>query len=409
MRYSTPTMLAESAGHLTHIEDVILYHGAKGAMDAIESLGAIIDSLSGKSRANDIDVNLKFDGAPAVFCGIDPDDGEFFVAKKSLFNKVPKVYKTHQDIDDDTSGDLNAKLHVALDRFAELGIRNVLHGDFLFTKSDLKVKTIDGVAMVTFQPNTIVYAVPIDSPMGKDILAAEVGVVWHTTYSGPSLAELKPGPTADIDYLKKSSKIWMQQAHIKDLSGEILLTPEQVKQFKKDLKDAEKIVKQIGKNTLDVLMKNPKFASTLETYNNSKVRQGEFINDPTKHIKGLLDWFEAKFQKDYESKKSERGKKSAMERRDKIMEFFSSENRKNLILIYELQKKLVDIKLEVMKHMNDVSKIKTLVRTTNGFEYVGHEGFVVYDKAHGGSMLKLVDRLEFSHNNFSPDILKAWH
>jgi len=394
-------------GHLTHVEDTILYRGVQGVKDAIDSLEGVIDMMSGDAN-KPYDVNIKFDGAPAVFCGIDPDDGQFFVAKKSLFNKVPKVYKTPEDVKADTSGDLQSKMLAALEYFKNLNIKGVLHGDFLFTKSDLKVKTIDGVKMVTFQPNTIVYAVPVDSDLGKEIMQAEVGVVWHTTYSGNSLDSLEPGPTADISQLSKTPKVWMQQAHLRDLSGNILLTSADAKVLKRKVNEARKILKQIGKSTIDVLLKNPKFAGQLETFNNTRVRQGEFIKDPKKHVEKLLDWFDERFRKDIDSKKSERGKTSARARRDTIMEFFSEENKKNLIKIYELQKSIVEAKLMIMKHLDNVSKISTLVRTRDGFEYVGHEGFVVYDHKNAGSMLKLVDRLEFSHNNFSNDILHGW-
>jgi len=399
--------LTESAAHLTHFEDTILYGGAKATLDAIESLEAILDSVSGSAK-KEIDVNVKMDGAPAVFVGTDPEDGQFFVAKKSIFNKVPKVYKTHEDIDADTKGDLNKKLHIALDELAPLGIKGILHGDFLYAKDDLEIKEIDGTMMITFQPNTIVYAVPVDSPLGKKILKSKIGVAWHTEYTGDSLSTLQAAGSADISYLSERPSVWMQQGKVRDLSGNIMMTADDSKVLRKKLSNCSKLVSQIGKNTLDFLQQRPEIARTLETYNNSKVRKGEFIKDPKQHVKGLLAWLEEKHNKDIDSKKSERGKKTARARRDAVMEFFSKDNVKNLIKIYELQKNLVDVKLAIMQHLNHLGNFKTLVRTVKGFEYVGQEGFVIYDR-HGSSMLKLVDRLEFSHNNFSDDVLKPWH
>ena len=158
--------------HMTHIEDRVLYGGVKGAREAIFALRGMRDMLAGQSSKT-TDVTVKWDGAPAVFAGIDPTDGRFFVAKKGIFNKNPKVYKTNADIDADTSGDLSSKLKVALAELSKLGIKNVVQGDLLFT-DDVSKETIDGEAYYTFQPNTIVYAVPVNSDLGKKINKAKI-------------------------------------------------------------------------------------------------------------------------------------------------------------------------------------------------------------------------------------------
>ena len=117
--------------------------------------------LGGK---HDGSVSVKWDGAPAIFAGIDPRNGNFFVAKKGIFNKSPKVYYTAADVDADTSGDLATKLKDALKYLPELGIKGVIQGDFLYGKGDLKQQKIKGESYITFHPNTIVYAVPAGTP-----------------------------------------------------------------------------------------------------------------------------------------------------------------------------------------------------------------------------------------------------
>ena len=97
--------------HMTHIEDKVLYGGVDGTRQAILALRSLRDMVGGVKDGN---VSVKWDGAPAIFCGNDPRDGKFFVAKKGIFNKSPKVYKTDSDINADTSGDLNLKLKAAL-------------------------------------------------------------------------------------------------------------------------------------------------------------------------------------------------------------------------------------------------------------------------------------------------------
>ena len=76
--------------HMTHIEDKVLYGGVNGTRQAIFALRDMRDML----RWDGGRVSVKWDGAPAVFAGTDPSDGKFFVAKKGIFNKNPKVYKT---------------------------------------------------------------------------------------------------------------------------------------------------------------------------------------------------------------------------------------------------------------------------------------------------------------------------
>ena len=97
--------------HMTHIEDKVLYGGVKGTREAILALRSLRDTLGGE---HDGSVSVKWDGAPAVFAGTDPRDGRFFVAKKGIFNKSPKVYKSDMDVDNDASGDLADKLKDAL-------------------------------------------------------------------------------------------------------------------------------------------------------------------------------------------------------------------------------------------------------------------------------------------------------
>ena len=174
--------------HMTHIEDKVLYGGVNGTREAIMALRSLRDMLGGQ---HDGRVSVKWDGAPAIFAGIDPRDGRFFVAKKGIFNKSPKVYKTDADIDADSSGDLNTKLKLALQFLPELGIKGIIQGDLLYASDDLKTERIKGQSYVTFHPNTIVYAVPNNTDMAKEIKASKIGIVWHTTYTGSSFESLR--------------------------------------------------------------------------------------------------------------------------------------------------------------------------------------------------------------------------
>jgi len=172
------TYLTETKNtHMEHIEDNVLNGGVQGARESIKFLRSLRDMLSGSSGSA-VSVSVKWDGAPAIFAGNDPSDGRFFVAKKGIFAKNPKVYKTPEEVDADTSGDLATKLKLALAHLPALGITGVIQGDFLYSKSDLKTVTFKGEKYLTFHPNTIVYAVPAKSQLARRIRSSKIGIVW---------------------------------------------------------------------------------------------------------------------------------------------------------------------------------------------------------------------------------------
>ena len=88
-------LLTEDKGgknlHLEHIEDEILNYGIDGGRASINFIQSLRDMLSGEARSS-INMTVKWDGAPAIFAGIDPEDGRFFVARNSVFHVDPKLY-----------------------------------------------------------------------------------------------------------------------------------------------------------------------------------------------------------------------------------------------------------------------------------------------------------------------------
>ena len=400
--------LTEASGknvHMTHIEDRVIYGGVKGAREAIFALRGLRDMLASGS-AGRTNVTVKWDGAPAVFAGTDPRDGRFFVAKKGIFNKDPKVYKSYEDIDADTSGDLAKKLKAAFTELQKIGIKGVLQGDLMFTKGDLKTKNIDGEKFITFQPNTIVYAVPSNSDLGKQIARAKVGIVFHTSYTGKDFESMKASYSIDIKSLRKSSSIWFDDAGVKNLSGTATLTAGETKEVTAAISEAGKIFQKISGSTLRELDANPDLASKIETFNNTIVRTGKRIGNTTKHVDDLLAWFDSRYTKELEKRSTDRGKETVLQKRSETLKFFSPENKKNLILMFDLMNAIVDAKLLIISKLDDLKQMNTFVLTRNGFKVTGQEGFVAIDDK--GGAVKLVDRLEFSYNNFSPDTIKGW-
>ena len=387
--------------HMTHLEDKVLYGGVNGTRQAIFALRDMRDMLSGKKEGN---VSVKWDGAPAIFAGTDPRDGQFFVAKKGIFNKNPKVYKTPAEIDADTSGDLSAKLKDALKYLPALGIKGVIQGDFLFGRGDVKTKNIDGKKYVTFHPNTIVYAVPFEQ--SSEIRAAKIGIVWHTTYTGKNFESMRASFGVDVKSLKKSLNVWSQDAFLRDVT-KATMTKSETDSVNETLSEIGTLFRSIAGSTLRELETNQELAQHIETFNNTYVRRGEIIKNEVAHAEKLIRWIKDKYQKEADKRKTEAGKSTQMKKRDDLLKFFSPKNKSNLVNMFRLQKLMVIAKLKLINKLNDLQSLDTFVKTRKGYKVTGAEGYVAIDKLSGGAV-KLVDRMEFSYNNFSPDVVKGW-
>ena len=395
--------------HLEHLEDEIINYGVDGGRAAINFLRSLRDMLAGASRSS-VNMTVKWDGAPAIFAGIDPEDGKFFVAKKSVFNVNPKLYKTDAEIDTDLSGALVGKFKVALSELSKLGIKDVLQGDLMFT-DDVETTKIEGESYYTFQPNTIVYAVPLDSKLGKIIRRAKIGIVWHTTYTGDALQDMKAKFGVNISGLNTPTTVWMDDATYKDTSGKSTFTSEETVKVTAVLSQVGKTFQRISGPklrsfiALQESMTGNLAGASLKTYNNSKVRAGEKISNPGAHAKGYEKWVTDSIQKQIDKVKSPAGKKKY----ENIQKEYMREVKKhtgNLKEIITFQNLLVDAKMQIVKKLNSVKGLTdTFIKTKNGFKVTNPEGYVAIDRVSGGAV-KLVDRMEFSFNNFTA--IKAW-
>ena len=396
--------------HLEHIEDEILNFGVDGGRAAINFLRSLRDMLSGSARSS-VSMTVKWDGAPAIFTGIDPSDGKFFVAKKSVFNINPKLYKTDAEIDADLSGELNAKFKVALSEFSKLGIKGVLQGDLMFVKDMVEKEKIDGVNYYTFQPNTIVYAVPVDSELGQFINKSKIGVVFHTTYEGKELQDMKAKFGADISKLNKTSSVWVDDATYKDVSGTATFNAKETEAITAILSNVGKTFQRINAPMLRKFLKLQEsltgnlVGASLKTFTNTKVRQGEQVKNPKKHA---LD-YATHVQKHFDKMISKVKTPAAKDRYKKQQQEYVREFRKhanNLGNIVLFQNLMIDAKMQIVRKLNSVKGLTdTFIRTANGYKVTNPEGYVAIDRVQGNAV-KLVDRMEFSYNNFTA--LKAW-
>jgi len=386
--------------HLEHIEDEVLNRGVSGARDAINFLQSLRDMLAGHSQSK-VNVTTKWDGAPAVFCGINPENGKFFVGTKGVFNANPKLNYTDKDIDaNHTSEGLNSKLKVALRYLPKLGIKGVLQGDMMFAKGDIDKKVIDGQSYITFQPNTIVYAVPSDAKLARMMLDAQMGIVFHTSYTGKTMADMKASFNIDIGHLTTTKDVWFRDASFTDASGTATFTAEETAAITGILSQAGRTFQSINPLNLNRISNSEIIMTYIKTFNNTKVRAGQAIRDTRAHTFELTRWVEAKLNKDITDAKKEETKKKRIKEKTEIMRFFNNAS-KDLKAIFDLMNFLVNAKNMIVKKLQQMKQVtNTFLRTDDGFKITNPEGFVAVDRLKGNAV-KLIDRLEFAHANFN--------
>ena len=393
---------------MEHLEDNVLNGGVDGARQSINFLQSLRDMLAGHSNVK-LNTTVKWDGAPAIFAGIDPRDGKFFVAKKGIFNKNPKVYKTPAEVRADTSGDLAEKLLICLKYLPELGIKGVIQGDLMFTQSDLTVQEIGDEPCVTFHPNTIVYAIPTKNKLAKQIQSAKMGIVWHTTYAGKSFETMKASFGKNIKgKLTPSKNVWFDDATYRDVTGTATMTSEETAHMTSILSKAGTVFSSIPASILNQISENEQLLIMIKTFNNSKIRAGKLlIGNPDSHTTELVDFIGSRLRKELESKKTDKAKEAAKERQTDVMKFFVNNPKVQINKVFELMKLLIEAKSIVVSKMNKAEGISTFLKTAIGFMATSQEGYVAIDHT-GKNAVKIVDRLEFSRANFSPEILKGW-
>lgn len=401
------SVIGVKASHMTHLEDLVFELGVNGTRSAIMFMRDVRDMLTIGSGNKSAVATIKWDGAPALIMGVNPENKQFFVAKKSIFNKNPKLYYNHADIEADTQGDLQQKLKVAFDECKKLGLTSgIYQGDIMYTHDSLLSEKIHGEDYIAFHPNTIVYAVKKNSLLGKKIARTNVGIVWHTTYVGKTIAGLKPTFGKNIvNKFKKTTTAWMEDATLTDVTGVATFTDSERKEFDSKLSAIGKKFRGAVANTLNSIHQDEDLLKLLLTYNNSKIRANERITDVVAHVNGLYQFIHDRYQEEIENLKTGAAKRRKDEARTKILSFFSEHPRTEIVRVFDLAVAIADAKQLLVDKLNQANSINTFLKTTNGFRVTGAEGFVaISDKG----AVKLVDRMEFSFANFSPEILKGW-
>lgn len=383
--------------HLEHLEDAVVNDGSAGMKEALTFAESLVEMLSGTAKSSH-GITVKWDGAPAIFCGINPENGKFFVGTKSVFNVTPKINYTNADIDANHSGGLVDKLKVALKHLPKLGIKDVLQGDMMYTKDDLKKETIDGESHVTFTPNTITYAVASNSKLAKQINASKMGIVFHTKYTGTEMSSMRASFGVDASSLKQTKDVWFEDANFKDESGVATFTQKESNSIKTKIANTKRMADRATLNTIDAIVSDAEFSMLLKTYYNTLVRSGN-IGRPTAIYAGFKEYMEQRFDTAIDKLKTERGKKAKEEQKKRMLSFIRS-NSRSLIKAFAIQQAIRDIKMDLLRQVQKVKSIGTFIRTEDGFEVTAPEGYVAIDRL-SNTAYKLVDRMTFSRANFN--------
>ena len=393
----------EKNTHLEHVEDDIINRGSKGGQNAINFLKSIRDMLAGSSGKK-VNMTVKWDGAPAIICGINPENGKFFVGTKSVFNVNPKINYTTSDISKNHGGELGNKLKIALRELAKLNITGILQGDFLFSKSDLKSASIDGENMITFTPNTITYAVPNNSSIGKRIKRARMGIVFHTSYSGKKMKDLRAG-FGTVSGKSGISSVFLADAAYRDVSGSAKLTKSELSSFNAKLRMAEGSLSKAGP-MLDTMAKTDPLSVgfRLKTFFNYYIRntQGNMAKVRTL-VDMFRDYYENTVTTEINARKTDSGKQKYKDILETNLKFIDK-NRQALTMAIASHVTLQNAKNFLVGKLSEIQSIGHFLRTSTGYKVTAPEGFVAVDR--GAGAVKLVDRLEFSRANFTAD--KDW-
>lgn len=376
--------------HLEHAEDLI-FHGVAKVKETISFFERMRDSLAGHSKTK-LNITTKFDGAPAIVAGYHPENGRFFVATKSLFNKTPKINYTRKDIMDNHPEYLYSKLDLCLRLLPRVfNTKGIYQGDFLFSQDELKIVDIDSEKHVAFRPNTIVYAVPESSVISKTILKAKLGIVFHTKYTGKSIETLSASFSASLKRnFIVSPSVWIPDIQFKNASGNATLTRQETDFVNSQIASANVLYNSINKRVISDISSNEKLLMAIKTYINSKVRTGETVNGSLSYAKDLI-----LFTADRVS-----NKKDSQATLDYI-----KDNIEEIRKLFYLAEHFSIIKEVFLEKMNTISSIGTFMKADGGYKVTAPEGFVASDTI-SGNVLKLVDRLEFSRSNFNAQ--KDW-
>ena len=392
--------------HLEHLEDEMLNYGVEGCKAAVSFLQELKKMLGHQESSGFM--QTKWDGAPSVVCGVDPMSGVFFVGTKSVFNKTePKLCASEEAVNNYYQGDLAEKLKYSLRYFSQLGIKGVIQGDLLFTDSTRTRENVDGEELYTFRPNTITYGIPLSHDIGKEIGRAKIGVVFHTHYTGDSLAEMQAKAGAPINTYNKTSEVAVIDNDTP--MDRVGFSRAELTKFDNYISNIKEMCRKCGP-FLDELVdatgttgdKKFHIASFLKQFFNNEIKNARTINNVDDAMYSMLNFYGDKMEKELAKIKTA----ANLTKKKNLVydsQLYVEKNKDKFKAMLTLYKELQTVKQMVIDKLDHLEEFRTYVQTDKGYKVTGPEGYVLHKD---GDMIKFVNRLEFAYNNFT--LQKQW-
>ena len=391
--------------HLEHLEDDIFNQGYTGAENSLNFLESLRDMLSTGSGGSSTKVTVKWDGAPAIICGIDPETDLFFVGTKSVFAKTePKICYSHEEIDLWYAGTgVHPKLIAAYDYLSKLPITGVLQGDLLYTDTPPET-TMGGKRCYKFRPNTITYCVEKGTEMGDKVAKSKLGIVFHTRYNGPTISSMASSFGVDVSGMQGVSDVAVFSAEFQNVNGMANLSPSEKIKLNNTLRVARRNLLR-SRPFLNVIgggTKTMDYSAMFKIYFNQVIKSGRMPSTSQQMAIGYKKFVTDRYNKEIDKKKTEKAKKDWTKRRDESIKYLNS-NQSAIFATLSGFTNLIAAKEMIINKLKRIEGIGTFLEDEKGYKVTSPEGFVAIKD---GSAVKLVDRLEFSRANFT--VAKDW-
>ena len=392
--------------HLEHLEDSILLDGGKGAKDAFMFLDELARVFSTAGN-NNVKITTKWDGAPAVFCGLYPGTSRFFVGTKSIFNVGAKINFNAADVDKNHghAPGLASKLKDCLKYLPALNIKGVAQGDLLFTDDKKKAK-VNNQDCILFQPNTITYCIPKEDELYGKAWEAKLGVVFHTQYVGDSIQNMRAKFGYDVSQLTTSNDVLVLSAETGELGKDFLLDKNEKRELITIRNSSSKLV---ANKFLDLMAEHNAgkdqlvVGTRLKIFFNKYIREGTKMGTSKQVLSQFKEYFRSEVQKAADKLKTPKGKAAKLTKLYDGLDLIDK-CQKELINTIDLYKNLQMAKDMFVHKLEKGERFGTFLRTDTGYDITAPEGYVAITE--GEKAVKLVDRLSFSTANFN--VSKNW-
>lgn len=374
--------------HIPHIED-LLFEG----LESIVDLGLILADLQNMFEnkfSPYVNLKLKWDGNPSIFFGENPENNRFFVATKSILNKEPVLFYTEQDIenkyqDDPWKIELKETLKTCLKFLPEVCLSKFIYqADVLFTSKTLNETTLGA----KIQPNTITYWIDKNSPIYEYVTKAELGICYHTQYSS--------------DLKRNNKNFWLPSTDNVFCQTSDIVIPQSL-MYNRKLEESYYDIPvlnfydfhdDLGAYFIHHFNGDFKIKDLVKRYVNLRIKEDRCDLIDTLH-------FLTRTKENYRDiiaslKKSDSIKNKCEE--FNIVETFIRNNFKQFDVLFDCWHRIREYKNMVLESLHTINtEIKPLLTET--LQPTKHEGFVL--TTHDSPQVKLVDRFEFSKNNFN--------